>query len=731
MKFSPTKLFYPLFFFLFLFSFFLIDGEYRFYLFASWSLFLLIFSFLTKGTSIHSSNAAKFALFLSMLFVISTIFSTHLPLSLEKLMFYLVALGIFIFFIRIPKNRLNRVVFFSYLAVVSLILNIIVLFFTFYVPDRSIFPGMNLLVRSFGHNHYAAYLLLVVPVFWWQLLFAKEGALFSKKESKYLAILLLISSYILIIFSLARLALFISALQMILIFLINKKVFFSSLQSDLIRVMTKAFIFSFLSISLVFLFLSLPFKQIVGGDSDLCPLLLKRKELCKPLAENIRFMYWQKAIYILESNPIFGSGLKTFNYASRQFVMENYQVTSYAHNIFLHNLAETGLLAGGFFIFFIFYLFHQSLKVVKNSSSHLNQFLWLASFSSLLNATMDFDWHFFVIFVLTLIFLALILQKDFVAKSAPAPLPNRTSFFNKYLFFLSIAACSLALAYFLAMIFFKNNYQNLVVSYFPFFNTPVEDGRSKKSLNNDDFNKLHWWYKNDPNFIYDFATASNTPLEKRVDLQIELSHLDPTLFVKNVYFGNLNYLQANLLSNRFMETLQKYDFINNDHFLDYWRQINLAKQFFAFADQAYLAKNNEMAADYYQKAILLNPYVMGDIKAIFLSPTNDSSDLMQSTSLLKSFKDFNPEAMDGHFYDYMGFYNQVLISLFRENRLEEFYFLAEAMFKQQYNFSWFLFRDLVKISKTKEEKQRLNQVHDHFQDMTTWYDFLPALENSK
>ena len=371
------KTFYPLFFLLVLLSIFLIEGEYRFYLFALWSVFLLCFSLIFSNCK--ASKQVAFALVLSALFGGGLIFSRQIPLSIEKTTFYLVSLGIFIFFQTVQKENFKPKLFSYYLAILTLVLNILVLFFTFYKLSQDIFPGMNLLVRNYGHNHYAAFLLLVVPIFWWQLLYTKE----QSKETRILMMVLLISSYILIIFSLARLVLLLSLIQLVIIFFTNKKAFVAYGNDELIKVLVKTFIFTLFSIGTVFVFLSLPLGK---NGENICPLIFSQKEICKPLLENDRFIYWQKAWLVFKARPILGSGLKNFNFASRQFPLEDQQLTSYAHNIFLHNLAEGGLVLGGSFIFFVIFLFYRSFQMIMKSEDVLDRFLWLAAISSFFNA---------------------------------------------------------------------------------------------------------------------------------------------------------------------------------------------------------------------------------------------------------------------------------------------------------------------------------------------------------
>lgn len=713
------KILRPLFFLIFLFSFFLIEGDYKFYLFALWSIFLLIFSLVFSEKSLFGvvyknsriSRSTIFALILSALFTLGVIFSKQVPLSIERLFFYLVSLAIFIFFNLLSKENFKSRLFFYYLSILTLVLNAIVLFFTFYQDQQNVFPGMNLLVRSYGHNHYVAFLLLTIPVFWWQFLFKNEDK--AEQEIRFLMIVLLVSSYLLVIFSLGRLALFISLIQLILIFFTNKKTFSSFEENAFIKVIVRTFIFTFLSVGVVFLFLSTPLNK-KGGS--LCPLIFSKKEICKPLLQNDRLVYWQKSWLMFKENPYFGSGLKSYNSASRQFPIENYQITSYAHNVFLHNLVEGGLLVGVPFIFFIFYIFYQSFLVMKRGNKSLHKFLWLAAAASLFNAMFDFDWHFFIIFTLTLIFLAIILQDDDkVIKKLN---------FKCYYIVLMLIAVFFASYDFTARFFYKINKIDQIVKYFPYADRQIRLLLSEKKLSSDNFSDLYSLYHNDVEYLYRFISSGTKDLERKTALQIEWAKVDPPAFVNSVDFKDLDFKMALPLANQYVETVYKYNFLNNPNFLDYWDQKNMAQQFFNFANQAYLANDMESASKYYKNVIALNEFIIEDREIAFL----DESDYARAVVFLNYFKDSNPAGMGNHFDKYMIFYKDVLLYLFQNNLLDDFFLLADEMFKHQRAFSWFLFRDLVKTFVTGEEKQRLLIVYDRYKDMETWKDFIWLIE---
>jgi hypothetical protein len=270
-------------------------------------------------------------------------------------------------------------------------------------------------------------------------------------------------------------------------------------------------------------------------------------------------------------------------------------------------------------------------------------------------------------------------------------------------------------------ILFRNKRSDLAIKYFPYLDLQIRTLFSKKQLKVNDFEQLYCLYANDPDFLYQFTLVDGLSSEKKLVLQQSLAIIDPLFFVQNIDFKNLDFRTAWPLANNFIEAIQKYGFSNQPEAIDYWNQRDIAAQFFNFADEAYRQHEVKLAADYYQKAFLVNEFVMGDMQAVFLTEKN----LERVITFLQAFKDFQPKNMKSRFDQYIDIYKNVLIYLFQHDRLDEFFVLADAILAQEENFSWFLFRDLVKISQTAEDKVKLIKVHEHYNELSTWKDFWP------
>ena len=718
------------FFFLFLLSFFFIESELKFYLFALWASFLLLFSLVFKlnnyfavSNPMNKQNRVVFFLLWlwSILLVLNVFFSSHLSLSLEKMLFYLLAFALFVFFSLIPNHFLQKRYFFYQLSILTLVLNLIVLGFTFYPPPADLFPKMNLFLRTYGHNHYAAYLLLVLPIFWWQLFLPQlEKRISTDQQIKFLTIILLFSSYLLIMLSLARLVLFLAFLQFLIIFFKQRHCFYHFTEHAFLKQIFKGLLFLVLASMIVFSVLSIP---LANQSSNFCPLVIAKKEVCQPLRDNDRLAYWRKAWLIFRQHPLFGVGLQGFQSAGRPIIIDQRQaLTSYAHNIFLHNLAETGILVGALFIILIFMIFYRTFQLAKQNQRPLYKFLWLGAFFSLLNALFDFDWHFFTIFSLSLIFLAIIMGANQVTnkeiKSSTWPI------IKIYYFLIFVLSIGLLLYNLAAVVLIRQNQQAVVIRHLPYADQSIRTLLRERRLLLEDFKTLYPYYSSDAEFIYKFLFVENLDLNHQKMITLQYANLDPVGFLSYLNLEKYQASEALPLVEKLVALVKENNFLNQTRFFDYWQQKKLAEQIFNLANQAYVSNELHLAVNYYQVALWLNPYIMSDLQASFLL----EPDLAKSTQFLKTWPDLVPAEMGIYFYDYMALYQRVLLKLFEQNRLDEFIDLAEAIFVHEKNFSWFLWQDLFDLSNSKLQKAKLLVIYEHFQHLSTWYDFLPKIE---
>ena len=76
-----------------------------------------------------------------------------------------------------------------------------------------------------------------------------------------------------------------------------------------------------------------------------------------------RFEFWKNAIFIIQTHPIWGSGLNTYTRMLKHFSFPLW----YAHNCYLQNAAETGLVGLTSFLWMLFVFFNKGLVSFKKS----------------------------------------------------------------------------------------------------------------------------------------------------------------------------------------------------------------------------------------------------------------------------------------------------------------------------------------------------------------------------
>jgi len=681
------------------------ETELKFYLFPIWGIFLLIYSSFINKESYDKKQKSFQITFLSFLFLffalISSAFSHHIPLTLEKYLFYIYAISLFLFFLKIDRKLLKIEIFIDYLLLLSLILNVLVIFLTIFSNSRNLFQGMNLLIRSYGHNHYVAFLILVIPLIWWRLLKNPSSIFFSKKIGLFLNSILLISSYLLVLISLSRWGLLIVVVQFISIFLLSKNIFYALRKNQFIYSLFKSLIFLFLSISFIFIFLSLPF---FNNDNN-CSLRFYRKDLCISLTENSRFFYWRQAYLSFKNYPLFGYGLNTFKHVARRFPIINEQHSTYAHNIFLHNFAEMGVLGGGTFIILIVYIFYQSALSIKKSKKNINNFLYIGAISSLINAMLDFDWHFFVVFLLTLIFLAFILSDQSRKKNQK----QNDQSWKYFIFFLSFVSIILSIGSVMTVIWQKSK-TKYWLKYTPFYSIAVKAPYDESVNTVGNYKTLYSLYRYDTNFILRFLNLEeefDKNLKKQ--LYLDLAEIDPAGFAVIINFEDWEIEEAKILLDKLIQVIESYRLFDGGYFINYWRRKDLAQQVFTLAQQAYEQGDWSNASYFYQNAHFFDPYVFFSKRALFL----DEDDLDNFVAFSLNFQRLSPHEI-GDFDRYMYLYREQINKLFLENRLDEFKQLIFYILDQEIEAKWYLVEHLYEMAENDKQESVLIEIEKRY-----------------
>jgi len=96
-----------------------------------------------------------------------------------------------------------------------------------------------------------------------------------------------------------------------------------------------------------------------------------------------RINYWNTAIGIIKDHPFSGVGAGNFQEVFLKYKVGLSTNTRYAHNIFLHQWAETGILGFAGIFFMIFNLLRRKLKNTGN------KFIFLAIIAFILHNMID------------------------------------------------------------------------------------------------------------------------------------------------------------------------------------------------------------------------------------------------------------------------------------------------------------------------------------------------------
>ena len=111
------------------------------------------------------------------------------------------------------------------------------------------------------------------------------------------------------------------------------------------------------------------------------------------ISSKIRLSYWQGALKIFKDNPLFGTGLDSFQKVYPAFQQSPLMAGKYAHNFYLEILAGAGIFA---FLFFIAFLGFILFKIGKNIDFKKQPYalaFWAAALGSALHNLVDIDWH--------------------------------------------------------------------------------------------------------------------------------------------------------------------------------------------------------------------------------------------------------------------------------------------------------------------------------------------------
>lgn len=398
------------------------------------SLFLLLFS-----SELEWSKLANYKWLMALWLMVfvglgaSFTFSSNLPLSLYSVTRFIFSSLVFWFFLLVKKSLISTQQVIKSLLLISFVILLISIGFQLYPNLANLLPGLNLLHATYGHNHLAALLLLIIPLSWWV---ASEYV--KKTQSNCWCWLPTIFTLALLI-SFGRVAVTVGLMQFLFIYkYLQKNTFFKDKQSSILfKILGGVFLLILLS--------NVFFSIITYIKPDFaCPVPRLERQLCKSISTESRPKYWSWAIGIIGDNFWLGSGPGTFGLAAPRYHLNPFGGSAHAHNAYLEVLAEMGVVGGGLFIALMFYLLYLSWQNTKNKKWSWQVAIFLGGAAIYTDVLFDFDWAFIGIFSLTLVLFSLIIKDkkiDF----------NDHIFFSAFKFiyyFLILLIISLAFLYF-------------------------------------------------------------------------------------------------------------------------------------------------------------------------------------------------------------------------------------------------------------------------------------------
>lgn len=453
----------------------------------------------------------EFLLWLLFLFglMISSFFTQNLPLTLNAINFYALALVVFVFFLLLKKSIFQVEFLLGNLLLVILGLALISFGFNLRLDLAEQLPGMNLLYATYGHNHLGALIIMALPLAWF--FFAKQ-AQEAKKQSLFLIFLgTLIFLTISLILSFGRVVTLLGLVEMAVFCSLT----FSAFK---LKKIIKLILLGLVS-GLVIIFLAKNTFTLATyfQQNLLCPLPLYKDQICKDVSSDLRLSYWVASVKTFVAQPLVGFGPGTHKLATELYKVRPDAGTSYAHNSFLQLLAEGGLVMGLPFMALVGYLMvkiGRNLRTIGRPGFIFKRrlaifdyrfFVAVSLIASFLNGLVDFDWNFSGILVVNLI-LAVVLLRSTEAKSL-LPIKFREAkelslrivqivYFGVAVGLVSLAGLSLIVE---GLIWRKKI--NATVEFFPYFQSHMQLFLDSPDLTNINQAKIQRLYANVP-YLY-------------------------------------------------------------------------------------------------------------------------------------------------------------------------------------------------------------------------------------
>ncbi len=611
----------------------------------------------------------------------STFFTSNFPLSLSAASHYLFASYIFWFIYLLDDEFAPKYLLLEALLLATGTMIIISFFFNVFPSLAHLLPDMNLIHATYGHNHLAALLLLTLPLSWWVV--DQKMAQQSNQFNWYLLLPTIITLDLLTSFG--RVAIVLGFFQILAFW-----IFWSPrgwIKKTIILIIS---VFSLILAVLLFFSLINFFQPKLG-----CLVPSLEKQLCKSLTTEDRPHYWRWALQIFQSQPFFGSGPGTFGIAAQKYQLKQASSTVYAHNIFLHVLAEMGLIGG--LIFFILMVTLLFKGLARIDWQDRQSFLWsqaiaLSLLVTFCNVLFDFDWHFIGIFSLTFVFLALLLKNKNSKKKSTLSEKNKRLFvaIAKLFFnFINLILIVTTLLFLLTEYFIRYQTVSQAFQIFPYFRWHRKIYQEDPSLTQDQQQKLLKIYRTHPSIYQYFLSKSTEPTQKQ-QLKEAWIKLDPwrlvSLEIVDYYLERREWVQAATTINQIFNFMQRIE-QQTTHNFSYERKKELAQQMNELALGFYSSHSPQKAATWVARSRWADKWQLHHQPPLF-SVTKVEVTAEEKLDFISQLYQLVPvEAFGQHKSLYIEAYYQALIELIEKHEFDLLRnYFDRDLHKEQYSY---------------------------------------------
>lgn len=507
-------------------------------------------------------------------------------------------------------------------------------------------PLNNMIFPSFGHNHLAEWLILVLPLSWWRC--------FEKKSVPYLAISLLFT--VALWFSFGRIAIALGLIELLLVILVVY-----SFQNTQISRLVKGFVLATL---LGFVGLLAVVFVIRPSSPLICQHTYLQKLLCKPVAHEDRTIYWSQAIAIWQERPLLGTGLGTFYDSDLKHVQRVGYQSAFAHNSVLHMLAETGLVGTVPFVVLVLVSLVTAAKVTIRSNKPIAYILLISLCLSFLNSLLDFSWSINTIYAGFFLLLALVVSMGLSQSEHRVTKRSKPGAVRVIAVLIVVTAGSLVVgSYFAGSVLYRLQYRTGVKilplelsQYFKHFRdqyverTIGESEVARKQL----FSVFH----NDFEVLIQLMVHAESASEKSEYLN-RLLDLNP--WYGYSFFDADEYEAANGLERTVARTDDLLAFIlartNSLRSSDYYdANKRFAEQLLTVADHLFTQGKYQKAGQYYQYAQQMDRWILHSHTPVF-----DQADLSADQIEFVLALDTSSPAYFGQYQSEYGTYAQALL----------------------------------------------------------------------